>query len=651
MYKALLNTITLVLGSSVLASSLVLADQPSAVFWKYDTHPAKGNFQEGITPGGDDQVYVDLFSNRDFFFEKQVLIVFQKCDSDPAVAGKPVLNLDEIIENPKAKPIYADFKDPGARWKICTEKNVALFNVEDNLQLELQVDFLRSVNEGMSPRLSGKIYEISEHILKKTSDPEELAKLMAKEQPAANLTIDLYYRLDTKHNIWIRGDYSHVFGSASEGPKMTNDYKKVESFLPVDLHSYRSKVPLPYLDAKPSLKLPMEDIYSAGSGKLDQHKFSKLNSYLVNDFKFSSFAPNKIMAKSGNSHTLTGKFSTKWSTDHNLHSGFGFRVEAWTNESGSWQKLASDWVQSNGYWNLNVANSKNYQGNHLRVLYRSYNRYYKPQNENGDTYSWRDPDQYNISSHFDSGHRFADTDGGQFNGVGELVDAAMYMWSRLYWNGSIDPVPSNALPMYYPNTWYDCGLASGNPWSCANAAGEIWLIATHGTQADVVVHEMAHQLNNKFWNNKRPAGSGGSHTLSGCYPAKLGMALREGFADFLPAWVGYPHRNVADGGFGSGRWALDLDAEQRTGSPNCTNGWENEVWVARNFWDLHDTHADGDDILWFNHKGAVISLYLGNGVANNGDAMDMRDFENIYRDAASSGHENFITDIFQQNRM
>ena len=71
------------------------------------------------------------------------------------------------------------------------------------------------------------------------------------------------------------------------------------------------------------------------------------------------------------------------------------------------------------------------------------------------------------------------------------------------------------------------------------------------------------------------------------------------------------------GGFGGGRWALALDPEQRTSPPNCTNGWENEVWVARTFWDLHDTRADGDDILWFIHKGAVINLYLNNGVANN----------------------------------
>jgi hypothetical protein len=344
-------------------------------------------------------------------------------------------------------------------------------------------------------------------------------------------------------------------------------------------------------------------------------------------------------------------FSTKWSSDHSLHPGFGFRVEAWTNETGSWRKLSSDWVQSNGTWQLNINSTLGYAGNHLRVLYRSYNEYYAPQNEDGDTYSWKDPDRYSIPTNYYVGHRYADTDGGSYNGVGELVDAAMYMWSRLYWNAGVNPVPASPIKFYFPNTWYDCGDGSGVPWSCANTSGEIWLISAHGIKAEVVTHEMGHQLNNKYWDNKKPAGSGGNHSLSSCYPTRLGMALREGFADFMPAWVGYPDRNVAEGGFSAGRWALGYDAESHLSPPNCTNGWENEVWVARTFWDLHDTRSDNDDILWFIHRGAVIVLYLSNGIANDGDARDMRNYETIYRDAATPGHEGFITDIFEQNRM
>jgi hypothetical protein len=128
------------------------------------------------------------------------------------------------------------------------------------------------------------------------------------------------------------------------------------------------------------------------------------------------------------------------------------------------------------------------------------------------------------------------------------------------------------------------------------------------------------------------------------------MTLLEGFADFIAGWVGYQGRNVADGGFGAGRWSLSYDLEQRTAPPSCTNGWENELWVARTFWDLHDTRSDGTDILWFNNLGAVPALYLGNGIANNGDYRDMTFYGTIYRNAASPGHQGFITDIFDQNR-
>jgi len=230
----------------------------------------------------------------------------------------------------------------------------------------------------------------------------------------------------------------------------------------------------------------------------------------------------------------------------------------------------------------------------------------------------------------------------------------MYTWSRLYWIGGIDPVHPAAvgpIKFYFPNTWYDCGDGSGVPWSCSSKnEPRIWLIAAHGTEAEVVTHEMGHQVNNKFWQWKRPANSGGSHSLNNCYAGRLGMALREGFANFLAGWVGYPSRNVADGGFGSGRWALSFDLESRVSPPNCANGWENEVWVARTFWDLHDTRGDGDDILWFTHRGGVPAIYLANGIGSDGDARDMRDYENIYRNHATPGHEGFITDIFEQDR-
>ncbi|HHJ38544.1 MAG TPA: hypothetical protein ENJ86_03685 [Methylothermaceae bacterium] len=643
----LFNPLAVSITAVLVGMPVAQADQPHAVDWNAVVQAKSGGFNPGRTPGGDDRVVVQLRHEEKVAVETPLLVVFPKCANDPEVQGKPVLNLDEIIRDPSVQPRIGDDKTWDPRWKVCVDRQAFLLYPGDRADLELNVDFVRPVSEGMSPRITGTIYQVPWYWARKINDPDILARYKHLVHPAAAVTVDLYYRLDANSRRWRAGDYETIFGSPSKGAAVTRDYYQVMDSMPVAVRDYREKRRLPRLSPKPNFRLPLKQVYELGSGSEQDLPDLIINPQVL---KPSVFNRAKLAGHGSVSHTLSGVFSTKWSADHSLHPGFGFRVEAWTRENGFWQKLASDWVQYNGHWTLNVPASKGYRGDHLRILYRSYNRYYQPQNKDGDTYSWRDPDQYNIGSSFYAGHRYADTDGGEFNSVGELVDAAMNMWSRLYWDGNIDPVNSQPIKFHFPNTWNNCG--GNSPWSCASWDGlNIWLIPSHGRQARVVTHEMAHALQGKFWHKKWPAGSGGSHTLSGCYPDRLGMALTEGFANFMPAWVGYPSRNVADGGFSSGRWALGLDAEKRTSPPNCSNGWENETWVARTFWDLHDKHSDGNDILWFIHKGAVISLYLGNGVANNGDAMDMRDFETIYRNAASPGHQGYITDIFEQNRM
>src|SRR5207244_13425589 len=69
-------------------------------------------------------------------------------------------------------------------------------------------------------------------------------------------------------------------------------------------------------------------------------------------------------------YSLSGRFSTKWSADHSLHPGFGFRVEAWSDDFfGVWNRLASDWVKSDGTWNMTVAPMPLFSGNNLRLYY------------------------------------------------------------------------------------------------------------------------------------------------------------------------------------------------------------------------------------------------------------------------------------------
>ncbi|WP_156829809.1 hypothetical protein [Methylovulum miyakonense] len=634
------------LTAGLLASSPIThADQPAAVTWQILEAGKEGVAQAGNTPGGDTRLLVQ-FSPWDLRQLGPLLVLFRNCGEDPDVVGKPMLNFDAYMAGKDTSPSYnPDWKTPGPRWRICPQADALLVSPNSTApqQVLFEVDFLRLANEGLSPRIDMDIYNVPAADVKLNLSTEELARRYRNQPPSASVPLSVHYRMSRGN--WVMGDYGAIYGipprSLLKGGKGTGDYVKVASIMPVNLESFRRKAVIPGntgFDKLESIRTAMANAVARGSAGEGQQIC-----YPENPVKAASSPVTQSLL--GFSHTLTGRFSTKWTTDHSLHSGFGFRVEVF--RAGSSTKLGESWVETNGSWTVNVPDAAGFlTGQQINVYYRSYNSYYAPQNQSNNKYWWYDPVWTVTSTSFNVGHRYADTDGGEYNGVGELVDNAMTMWSRLYWDAEINPVPATPIRFFFPNTWNNCGGSS--PWSCASG-NDLWLIAEHGVQGDVVSHEMGHVLNNKFWENKRPAGSGGSHSLNTCYPTRLGMALREGFANFVAAWVGYPNRNVAEGGFTASRWTLGWDAEQRNTPPNCTNGWENEVWVARTFWDLHDTRSDGDDILWFNHPGAVLSLYLGNGIANDGDARDMRFYETIYRNAASAGHAGFITDIFEQN--
>ncbi|KJV05439.1 hypothetical protein [Methylocucumis oryzae] len=620
------------------------ADQPAALTWKILEAAKEGTALAGYTQGGDSRLLVQL-SPWDLKQRTPLLVVFRSCGGDPIAVDKPMLNFEAYMAGKDTSPIYdPDWKAPEPRWRLCPETDAVLVypNATAPQQVLLNVDFLRLANEGMSPRIDMAVYNLSSEELKIWPTAEELARNHRNQPPDAIVPLTLHYRLT--RNKWVMGSYASIFGAPSrdlfKGGKSTGDYEKLAKTLPVNLESFRRKIYIPDntdYDRLESIKQALEISKARGTaGEGEQICYPENTTKSI---ATAPIAPRQPLI------LFQDVFSTRWSADHSLHSGFGFRVEVY--RAGSSTMLGSAWVEANGLWSVNIPDTAGFvTSQQINVYYRSYNSYYAPQNQAGNKYWWYDPTWTVTSTSFNVGHRTADTDGGTYNGVGELVDSAMTMWSRLYWDAGINPVPSSAIRFFFPNTWNNCG--GDSPWSCASG-NDIWLIASHGVQGDVVNHEMAHVLNNKFWENKRPAGSGGSHSLNTCYPTRLGMALREGFANYIAAWVGYPARNIAEGGFNSGRWALGWDAEQRNTPPDCTNGWENEVWVARTFWDLHDTRSDGDDILWFNSPGAVIALYLGNGIANDGDARDMRYYEDIYRDAASAGHAGFITDIFEQN--
>lgn len=355
------------------------------------------------------------------------------------------------------------------------------------------------------------------------------------------------------------------------------------------------------------------------------------------------FKANSTMQRGPSSTvTVSGRYSSMW-TDHALHPAWGWRAVAWWNDGGTWKQLASDWVQWDGSYQL-VINYPNYTGQHLQMQFRAYNNYYEPRTASDGLFRWKNPDRYNVSATHDEGHWYADTDGGDANGIGEMYRAGYLLWSRLYWDGDISPMRATPLKVYFPNTSYDCGNGSGVAWSCARYDGVVWLIAAHGVQADVVQHEFAHQVNYEFWDNRLPNGSCLSHSL--CSNYNIGLALSEGYADFMPAWVGC--------GRGDTTCTASAGSDIET-TAVCGTTKENEWNVAQTFEDLWDSHADGNDVLWYNHEGSVHKIFLANGPASGnqcgsgGPALGILNFKSIYDSSCSPGHGTYVDQIFDQN--
>ncbi|MBD2344596.1 hypothetical protein [Anabaena subtropica] len=341
-----------------------------------------------------------------------------------------------------------------------------------------------------------------------------------------------------------------------------------------------------------------------------------------------SLASNKTLLASG---TVQAKGVFSWKgMDNLLHPAFGWRVRAWRLQGGNWVKVGEDWIESNGSWNLSFPQ----QAGKVKFQYVAFNRFFTPQTSLGNTYRWVGPERSSVSLTHNEGGWIADTSGGAVRGLGEVYREGMNLWSKLYWDGGINPLRKESIKVIFPNTAYDCGNGSGVPWSCANTGGNIWLIPSHASRNGVMQHELAHQINYEYWDNKRPAGSGGSHTLGDCYTP--GLAMMEGFANFMVFWTQAVRGASPDGGF-------DFAVENPAFA--CQNPINrNESWTAATFWDFHDTRADGQDNLWFNHPGAVPGIYLRAGMKSS-----MADFATIYRNGANAEHRTIIDNIARQN--
>jgi hypothetical protein len=333
-------------------------------------------------------------------------------------------------------------------------------------------------------------------------------------------------------------------------------------------------------------------------------------------------------------NTVSGTFSYK-GMDGLLHPAFGWRVKAWRNTPGvGWHVLAEDWIQFNGHWTLNYESG----AGDIQFQYVAANRFFTPMTSAEDTYRWIGPVRTGLPTIFNEGSWLADTSGGSVRGLGEIYYQGMYLWSKLYWEGEINPLRDSSIKVYFPNTTYDCGDGTGSPWSCASKDGRIWFIPAHATRNGVIQHELSHQINYQFWGNVLPPGAGGSHSLGSCY--NKGLALTEGFANFMVFWA------QSGRGDDPSSPAFDFRPEDPS-SFACDSPLDtNESWVAANFWDLHDTRGDSSDNLWFIHPGAVPGIFLRSGMK-----AGMSDFHSTYRDAANVEHRSIIDAIFKQNKI
>jgi hypothetical protein len=640
-----------VLACGLLGPDPASAFQPLGVSAQVVSGGSDGYVSGGLNPRGDSRVTVELGAGYDGLSSSYLLVVFPACGKDPPTAGRPVMNLREIAEGTAEEPEYYEWQDPGPRWSICAVPNAVVVPPGEKRRVVLEVNFLRLVTENLGPVINGQVYRVPAATYLQAGSAQKLAQLFRDAQASAPVEIGLYYRTDAALRQWHRGTFAEVFGEATANADKAFedlDYLASAATLPVAVSEYQRTTTVPDEDFDPN-RVKFQNTVDAATAQGGGRSGDTV-CYRDNDF----YAKKGVSATTGErlmsgTYVISGMFSTRWSRDHALHPAFGWRVEARTNEGGG-RTLGSTYIPANGRWSIVIPASAGYNGTHLRLLYHSDNAYFRPMSQGRYPYLWRSPDYTNIPNTFDVGQRYQDTDSGVYRGLGEMVDAATQMWVTLANWGGIPPLFNEGpVDAFFPNTWYDCGTHTGRPWSCASlSVTEIWLTAEHGPEAFTIAHELAHQLEKKYWNWDRPAGAGGPHELNGCYPTMLGLALEEGFADFMAAWVGYQNRDVTEGGFGAGRWWLPFDPESRVSPPTCPSGWTSEVWVARTFWDLHDGHRDGDDLMFLQHPGATPAIYLNNGPYDL-QAWDMRNYKAIYQRAFPE----FLTQInnvFRQNR-
>jgi len=569
--------------------------------------------------------------------DTDLLVVFPPCTSEPVRPGVVVADLDKALRGEAAPgdllPVV-----PEPAWQACiTEKSqlagVFILPRGSARRVKVAVDFRAAGPQQV--KLVADVYALPDGALAK------LARVKRPSQ-AELLALKKIAGFGGKHPISAFYDVAGAGNAASfrivggdeltrahELPREANTGHASADFVPlgtaVDLDSYASDRRV--LPAALRHDPTHADLRALLGGGTDERSDSAVRTASERPAP----AAGTASVEPGSGFLITGTWSVKW-TDTLLHPAWGWNIVAWWNDGGDWIELGNTIVGADGSYAMVVSHPE-YSGQHLRMQIRARNPYFEILKENDSVHRYISVDRYDIPVFFDDGSRWIDPGAHGADGLGEVYDAGYQLWHEMYFRAGINPMRADHIHVYFPNTWYECGV--GEVWSCATRDGSVWLRPDHD-DFDTIQHELGHQMQFEFWDNKLPDYTPGMHSKFECYDRGLGLI--EGYADFVPIWV-QNDRSDPPQGF--------------IESPNFTfcksPGKDNESWVAATFWDLHDSAHDGDDHIYFTNQGAVHSIFFGHGIEQDGDPYGMDDLRSVYRSLASLQHQDIVDAIFAQN--
>lgn len=164
---------------------------------------------------------------------------------------------------------------------------------------------------------------------------------------------------------------------------------------------------------------------------------------------------------------------------------------------------------------------------------------------------------------------------------------------------------------------------------------------TGAEQWDVNGHEVGHAIYHQALNARS---QGGFHKIDDCYSGTL--ALSEGFASFFSAAI-HLERNDPDARFDQylvpRRAPIRIENVPEDVCPGSRNEWR----VASAFWDVYDTHVDGQD----QSRVGMAPIFAALGRRDKPAARDMLDVYGLFKEAFPAEQHPLLERAFVQNTM